>query len=135
MTFMRYSKYKNGTHLFTTLVSVYCVSEGSRARLRVLLRTRDMFPPEAVVALLYICEGNGIRMGTLLLAREFYSTQIMDMLDSRSIIQLMSVVKNDAIKEAAARFERGKRGAVSVHSISSGKISAEFTLMIQPTID
>ena len=135
MKFMRYSKYKNGTHLCNTLVSIYCVTEGFRVRLGVLLRTRNMFPSEAVVALLDMCEGNDIRVGTLLLDREFYSAQIMDLLNSRSITWLMSAVKNDAIKETVARFERGERGAVSVHSISSGKIFAEFTLIIHPAID
>ena len=94
-----------------------------------------MFLPKVVAALLDMCEGNSIRMGMLLLDREFYSAQIIDLLDSRGITWLMPAVKNDTIKEAVAKFKKGEREAVSVHSPSSGKISAEFTLIIKPTID
>ena len=50
MKYMRYSKYKNGTKQFNTLASVHCVTEGFRACLGVLMRTRDMFPIDAVGA-------------------------------------------------------------------------------------
>lgn len=135
MKFMRHSKYKNGTHLFNTLASVHCVTEGSRACLGVLLRTRDMFPVQAVAALLDMCRKNGIMVGTLLLDREFYATQVMDLLDSRGVTWLMPAVKTDTVKKAIAEFERGERGAVSIHSISSGDLRTEFTLIIRPAID
>lgn len=85
MKFMRHSRHKNGTTLFNTLASVHCVTEGSRACLGALLRTRDVSPAGAVSALLDICGGNGIMIRTLLLDREFYSTQMMDLLDARGI--------------------------------------------------
>ena len=85
MKFMRQSKHKNGTHLFNTLASVHCVTEGCRACLGVLVRTRDIFPADAVAALLDMCENNGIRMRTLLLDREFYSAEIMNLLEKRGI--------------------------------------------------
>ena len=47
----------------------------------------------------------------------------------------MPAVKNGAIKKEIAKFERGHRGAVSIHSIRSGRISAEFTLIIRPARD
>ena len=135
MKFMRHSRYKNGTCLFNTLGSVHCVTEGSRACLGVLPRTRGMFPVQAVSALLDMCEENNIRVGTLLLDREFYSTKIMDLLEARDITWLMPAVKNDTVKDAIAEFEKGKRGAVSTHCISSGDTRAEFTLIIRPAKD
>ena len=59
----------------------------------------------------------------------------MDLLDARGVTWLMPAVKNKAIRKEMAKFERGERGAVSIHSISSGKISAEFTLIIRPARD
>ena len=135
MKFMRHSKYKNGTHLFNTLATVHCVTEGSRACLGALLRTAETPKAEMVTALLDMCRKNGIRVGTLLLDREFYSTEIMNQLDARDITWLMPAVKNGAIKEEIAKFERGERGPVSIHSIRSSKISAEFTLIIRPAQD
>ena len=44
-------------------------------------------------------------------------------------------VKNDAIKKEIAKFERGERGLISIRSIRSGKISAEFTRIIRPAQD
>ena len=81
MKFMRYSKHKNGTHLFNTLASVRCVTEGARACLRVLVRTRETFPADAVAALLDTCGNDGIQIHTLLLDREFYSAEIMNLLE------------------------------------------------------
>lgn len=135
MRFMRHSKYKNGTHLFNTLASIHCVTEGSRACLGVLPRTREMFPVEAVAALLDMCQNNGIAVGTLLLDREFYSAGVMDLLEARDITWLMPAVKTDTVKKAISEFEKGERDAVSTHSISSGDTRAEFTLIIRPAID
>ena len=72
MKFMRHPEHKNGTHLFNTLVSVRCVTEGCRACLGVLVRTRDIFLADAVAALLDMCGNNGVRVRTLLLDSEFY---------------------------------------------------------------
>ena len=135
MKFMRHSKYKNCTHLFNTLATVHYVTEGSRACLGALLRTAESPMAEMVAALLDMCHKNGIRVGTLLLDREFYSAEIMDLTDVRDTTWLMPAVKNKAVKKAIAEFERGQRGAVSVHSISSDSISAEFTLIIRPAIN
>ena len=134
MKFMRYSKHKNGTHLFNTLASVHCVTEGARACLGVLVRTRETFPADAVAALLDMCGNNGIQIRTLLLDREFYSAEIMSLLDERGINWLMPAVKTDTVKRAVSEFGVGKRGAVSVHSVGSG-LRAQFTLMIRPAED
>ena len=135
MRFMRYSKHKNGTHLFNTLASVHCVTEGCRACLGVLMRTRDTFPADAVAALLDMCKNNGIRVRTLLLDREFYSAEIMNLLEKRDVTWLMPAVKTDTVKRAISEFEKGERGAVSLHSVGSGNMRAGFTLIVRPAED
>ena len=135
MKFMRHSKHKNGTHLFNTLASVHCVTEGCRACLGVLVRTRETFPADAVAALLDMCGNNGIRVRTLLLDREFYSAEIMNLLEKRGVTWLMPAVKTDTIKRAISEFERGERGAVSTHSVGSGNTRAGFTLIVRPAED
>ena len=59
----------------------------------------------------------------------------MNQLDARGVTWLMPAVKNGAIRKEMAKFERGERGAVPIHSIRSGRISAEFTLIIRPARD
>ena len=135
MKFMRYSKHKNGTYLFNTLASVHCVTEGERACLGVLVRTRETFPADAVAALLDMCRNNGIQIRMLLLDREFYSAGIMNLLEGRGITWLMPAVKTDTVKRAISEFERGERGAVSTHSVGSGGLRAGFTLIIRPAED
>ena len=110
MRFMRYSKHKNGTHLFNTLASVHCVTADCRACLGVLVRTREIFTADAVAALLDMCENNGIQVRTLLLDRKFYSAEIMNMLEKRDITWLMPAVRTDTVKRAISEFERDKRG-------------------------
>lgn len=47
----------------------------------------------------------------------------------------MPAVKNDSIKRAIAELKEGRRGAILVHSISSGRLRTEFTLIIRPAKD
>ena len=82
---MGFSKHKSGTSLFNTAAGVHCVTEGSRACPGVLMRTRDMFPIDAVTALPDMCEASGVKVRTLLPDREFYATNVMNLLDARSI--------------------------------------------------
>ena len=123
MKFMIYSEYKNGTHLFNTLASVHCVTEGARACLGVLVRTRETFPADAVAALLDMCGNNGIQIRTLLLDREFYSDEIMNLLEWRGINWMMPAVKTDTIKRAVSEFE-GARGGGPSPSIRSAPVCA-----------
>ena len=67
MKFMRHSRYKSGTRLFSTLATVHCVTGQSRACPGALLRTAETPKAEMVAALLDMCRMNGIRAGTLLL--------------------------------------------------------------------
>ena len=135
MKFMRYSRHKNGTHLFNTLPASIASLKGARACLGVLMRTRDVFPANAVAALLDMCRNNGIRVRTLLPDREFYSAVMMNLLDARGITWLMPAVKTDTVKTAIAEFGRGERGAVSAHAAGSGGPRAGFTLIIRPAED
>ena len=54
--------------------------------------------------------------------------------DERRIDWLMPAVKTDTVKRAVSEFEEGK-GAISVYSVGSGGLRAQFTLIIQPAED
>ena len=131
MKFMRKSKYKNGTCNFNVFATVHCVVDGSRLCLGAILATRADFKVEMVSKLLDKCEENRVRINMLTLDREFYTREIMSLLNRREIQFLMP-----AVKKAIGEFKAGERKAVSRHTItSSDRISAEFTLIIRKAKD
>ena len=136
MKFMRKSKYKNGTCNFNVFATVHCVVDGSRMCLGAILATRADFKVEMVSKLLDKCEENRVRINMLTLDREFYTREIMSLLNRREIQFLMPAVKKDTVKKAIGEFKAGKRKAVSRHTItSSDRISEEFTLIIRKAKD
>ena len=117
MKFMRESKYKNGTCNFNVFATVHCVVDGSRLCLGAILATRADFKVEMVLKLLDKCEENRVRINMLTLDREFYTREVMSLLNRREIQFLMPA---------------DKRKAVSRHTItSSDRVSEEFTLIIR----
>ena len=77
-----------------------------------------------------------LRISMLTLDREFYTREIMSLLNRREIQFLMPAVKKDTVKKAIGEFKTGKRKAVSRHIItSSDRISEEFTLIIRKAKD
>ena len=136
MKFMRKSKYKNGTCNFNVFATAHCVVDGSRLCLGAILATRADFKVEMVSKLLDKCEENRVRINMLTLDREFYTREVMGLLNRRGIQFLMPAVKRDAVKKAIGEFKAGKRKAVSRHTItSSDRISEEFTLIIRKAKD
>ena len=117
MKFMRESKYKNGTCNFNVFATVHCVVDGSRLCLGAILATRADFKVEMVLKLLDKREENRVRINMLTLDREFYTREVMSLLNRREIQFLMPA---------------DKRKAVSRHTItSSDRVSEEFTLIIR----
>ena len=108
MKFMGYSKHKNGTRLFNALASVHCVTEGARACLGVLVRTRDVFPAYAVAALLDVCGNNGIKGAHPPAGpRVLLGLDDEPAVDARDITWLMPAVKTATSPASRSRRWRG----------------------------
>ena len=78
-----------------------------------------------------MCEKNGIVLNLLTLDREFFTREIIQMLNSRGIRFLMPATKNKNVKKAIDQHENGKRGEVSYNLTTSDRQSEGYTLIIR----
>ena len=86
---------------------------------------------QAVSALLDMCEDNNIRVGTLLLDREFFSVRVIGVLDRAGVGYLMPCTNTDGVVAAIREFAAGRRPAVSTHTIRKSKNEyATYTMII-----
>ena len=131
MTNMIKSKYKDETCNFNCLAIVQCVIDGSRAALSTILVNRGDFKTDVVSRLLDMCERNGVVLNLLTLDREFFTREIIQMLNGRGIRFLMPATKNKNVKKAIDQHENGKRGEVSYNLTTSDRQSEGYTLIIR----
>ena len=127
------SKFKSGTYHFNCPVTINCTVEGSRACLGATLVSRMDSLQDTVLKLIDGCTKKGIRIGMLIVDREFFSTGVIGTLRSKNIQFLMPATRTKGVKKATSEFEAGKRDAVSQHVLTSsvaGKEPEEFTLII-----
>ncbi len=125
------SKPKKGTYNFNCLATANCIVAGSRAFLAARLVRRGDVDVEVVSGLIADCRKRGIRIKSLKIDREFFSVDIMDMLEREGIQFMVPAIKTKGVKKAVEEFKDGRRKAASRHSIDSGRDAAEFTLIIQ----
>lgn len=131
MTNMIKSKYKDGTCNFNCLATVQCVIDGSRATLGTILVNRGDFKTDVVSRLLDMCERNGVVLNLLTLDREFFTREIIQLLNGRGIRFLMPATKNKNVKKAIDQHEKGERGEVSYNLTTSDRQSEGYTLIIR----
>ena len=105
--------------------------DGSRAFLGSKLFLRGHSNSQTILELVEGCKRKGIKIRSLKIDREFFTVQIMNMLDAQNIAFTVPAIKTPGVKEAINEFKEGRRDAVSRHSIRSADGStANFTLII-----
>ena len=127
------TKFKSGTYHFNCLATINCTVKGFRDFLGATIVRRMDSLQDTVSKLIDGCTKKGIRIGMLIVDREFFSTGVIGALKSKNIQFLMPATQTKGIKKAISEFEAGKRGAVSQHVLTSGdagKEPEEFTLII-----
>ena len=125
------SKYKRGTCNFNCLATVNCIVEDSRAFLGARLFVRGHSNTQTILELIEGCRRKGIAIRSLKMDREFFTVDIMNMLEAAGITFTVPAIKTRGVKRAINEFKQGVRDAVSRHSITSADGStAEFTLII-----
>ncbi len=135
MLFMIKSKYERGTCTFNSLATAHCTVAGSRLCLAAILATRGDQKADLVSRLLDKCQGSGVRINLLTLDREFYTREVIRLLNDRGIRFLMPATRTGSVVEAIREHRAGRRAAVSWHTItsSSPRRVEGFTLVIRPT--
>ena len=114
------SKYKNGTHHFNCLATINCIMDGSRAFIGATLVRRADCLSDIVSQLIDGCTKKGIKIGMMMVDREFFSTSVIGTLQSKNVRFLMPATKTKGVKKAIKEFKAGKRDAVSQHVLTSG---------------
>ena len=134
MLFMVKSKYENGTCTFNSLATAHCTVAGSRLCLAAILATRGDQKAVLVARLLDKCRQNGVGINLLTLDREFYTREVMKLLNDRNIRFLMPAARTGSVVGAIREHQAGRRAAVSWHTIisSSPRKVEGFTLVIRP---
>ena len=127
------SKFKNGTYHFNCLATINCTIDGSRACLGATLVRRGELLHDIVSKLVDECTKKGIRIRMLTVDREFFSTGVIGLLESKNVRFLMPATHTKGVKKAISEFKAGKRDAVSRHVLVSGdadKRQVEITLIM-----
>ena len=80
------------------------------------------------------CQGSGVRINLLTLDREFYTREVMRLLNDWGIRFLMPATRTGSVVKAIKEHRAGRRAAVSRHTItsSSPRLVEWFTLVIRP---
>ena len=125
------SKYKRGACNFNYLATVNCIVDGSRAFLGSKLFLRGHSNSQTILELVEGCKRKGIKIRSLKIDLEFFTVQIINMLDTQNIAFTVPAIKTLGVKEAINEFKEGRRDTVSRHSIRSADGStANFALII-----
>ena len=127
------SKRKGGTNVFEAYITAQCVNAGSRLNLAILNVTQHSLNADFVRKIVEHVRHAGVNPGLFLLDREFYSTDVIRVLDSMCVRYLIPGVNTGSVKKALARHASSGSKKVSKMSISNAeKVSASYYGVIVP---
>ena len=112
------SKYKNGTGVFETYITVQCVNSKCRLVLAFMPMGAFSFTPKFVRKIVQFCEDVGAKSRLILLDREFYSTDVIHELGSLGVQYLIPCTNRDAAAGALHDYASGRRKAISRMTMS-----------------
>ena len=130
MSYAVFSRGKKGTIQFNRLATIYCMVNGQRLTLGVEVVRRRDDTASVVRRLLGRCRTCGIRISSVTADRGFYSTAVMAAIREAGYPVVMPAVKHGNVKQMIRKFDAGRIGAVSAHTMSSGEMSESFKLVI-----
>ena len=134
MSHLTRSKPKGGTSKFECYATMHVVAERVPAILECMQVTRSVDDADFVRKFVQKLKGYRIRARLLLMDREFYSTEIINLVSEHRCKFLMPAVKNAGIKRMIREHHDKSRKAVSQYAIrNAAGQSATFTLIITPS--
>ena len=113
------SKYKSGTGVFETYITVQCANSKCRLVLASMPMGAFSFTPKFVRKIVQLCEDVGAKPRLILLDREFYSTDVMRELDGLGVQYLIPCTNRDAAVGALRDYASGRRKAISRMTMSN----------------
>ena len=114
-----------------TYIAAQCIVAGYRFILACLPFGQFDDNASKVRELIGICRGYGIRLGTVMLDREFHSTEVITVLNEEGVTYLIPCVNRGNVPEAVHEFVEGRRGRVSEEVITKDRhTSCRYTMII-----
>ena len=127
-----HSKRKNGTSKFEVYATIHAVGRKINAALDCYHILSDSTNVEFIREFVHMLTQNAIKTHLLLLDREFYAVDVMNMLQELGREFLMPAKKNATIKKAIREYHEKKRKAVSRITMKNKLgISFTYTLIIR----
>lgn len=130
--FLTRGEHDRGTTVFETYITLQSVDEGKRAQIACEHVGHFDENPDLVEKLVKGARNQGIKMGLLLMDREFFSIRVITRLNMLRQIFLMPCKKTAGIKKAILEYASGKREYISRYTMKSGTEKVSFTLVILP---
>ena len=125
------SKSKGKTGSFERYIAAQCIKPGMQMVLALLHMPALEDTACYVRKTISMCRRTGAKIGTVMLDREFFSTDVIRMLENLGVDYLIPCVNTAGVVRAIEEFSRGERPAVSVFRIAKSKNDyAEYTMHI-----
>ncbi len=127
------SKSKNSTIHFESYCTMQCVEKRIRAQLGCYPLYDNKSNADFVRKLLSDGINNGIKIGLVLVDREFFTAGVISEIKQMKLKFLMPAKKTARVKDAIIEFVNGDRESISPYTITSASGHIEsFTLVILP---
>ena len=115
------SKSKGKTGSFERYIAAQCINPGIQMALALLHMPALEDTACYVRKTISMCRRTGAKIGTVMLDREFFSTDVIRMLGDLGVDYLIPCVNTANVVKAIEEFSRGERHAVSVFRIAKSK--------------
>ena len=125
------SKSKGKTGSFERYIAAQCINPGIQMVLALLHMPALEDTACYVRKTISMCRRTGAKIGTVMLDREFFSTDVIRVLEDLGVDYLIPCVNTAGVVKAIEEFSRGERPAVSVFRIAKSKNDyVEYTMHI-----
>ncbi len=116
---------------YETYCTIQCLVDGQRLTLGMFPYTSADSHAVAVRALLASCREHGVRLGKVMMDREFFSQSMVSLLQESGVKWLMPCPNTPYVIRALADFEAGRRERASDAVItSSGGLKCPYTMVV-----
>ena len=123
------SKSNGKTGSFERYIAAQCIKPGMQMVLALLHMPALEDTACYVRKTISMCRRTGAKIGTVMLDREFFSTDVIRMLEDLGVDYLIPCVNMANVVKAIEEFSRGERPAVSVFRIAKSKNDyVEYTM-------
>ena len=125
------SKSNGKTGSFERYIAAQCIKPGMQMVLALLHMPALEDTACYVRKTISMCRRTGAKIGTVMLDREFFSTDVIRVLENLGVDYLIPCVNTANVVKAIEEFSRGERPAVSVFRIAKSKNDyIEYTMHI-----